>query len=751
MFLRADIFASNRVKLLAEFALLGRPYYSARKKMIRSVIESVGTYLPEAEVTTKTVLDGCRRHILLPLERWSGISSRRMAGTTEFAVDLAERAVARCLEKSRHAARDVELLICCNISKQDESDRSTLEPTTSTTLLTRFDFGPLVHFDIANACAGMFTGILLADSLIRQRVFSRVLVVSGEYITHLTKTAQKEIESSRDSRLACLTLGDAAAAVMLEATSRPGIGFQQLELRSAPEHSGLCIAKTTHQEHGGGIMFTDSTGLNDHATSNAVLHALATFQDCQMKPEEIDHFILHQTSRRALRGGSAAFNKALGRTAMHVGNVVDNLTHRGNTASTSHFVALADLIQTDRIHSGDQLLFCVQASGITYGTAVYKLDDLPARLRNGHGNGSSRTAALASAATEAASAGSPAVKPAMSPVAAPAASPAATSAQGLAPTFQRLSRRVRVESAATVLPEQPTETETEMATRAAKDCLARSKYSASEIDTLIFTGIYRRDFLCEPAVATLVAKELGITGSMQPESRGGFFAFDVLNGALGGLTAAWVLSNLIAGGQAKVAMLVSAESIQQQEEGPALGVVDAASAMILDAGDGATGFDSFSFASFPEHHDVFRSYAITATGPAKLGIRGGMDKLRQVAIPELRRLMDRHLQETGLTRDDLSAVLPPQGSDEFIAQLAICLGMPAGRVVNAGSGNVFASSFAFGLLSPSRQDSEKPLLALEFAAGLQVGCATYYGAVGTVPRTADPSSSSAASSPRRKS
>ena len=694
--------------------------------MIRSVIESVGTYLPAMEISTKTVLDGCRRRLLLPLERWSGISSRHMAGTTEFAVDLAERAVARCLEKSRHTARDVELLICCNISKQDERDRSTLEPTTSTTLLTRFDFGPLVHFDLANACAGMFTGIFLADSLIRQQVFSRVLVVSGEYITHLTRTAQKEIESSRDSRLACLTLGDAAAAVMLEATSRPGIGFQHLELRSAPEHSALCIARTTHEAHGGAIMFTDSWGLNDHATFNAVLHALATLQDCQVRPEEIDHFILHQTSRRALHGGAAAFNRALGRTALDAGKLVDNLTHRGNTASTTHFVALADLIEADRIRSGDQVLFSVQASGITYGTAVYKLDDLPARLRGGHGNGSSGKGVSQKVPAESAP------------------------APGRMPTFQRLSRRVRVESAAAVLPAQPTETETQMASRAAKDCLARSRYSASQIDTLVFTGVYRTDFLCEPAIATLVAKELGITGSMTTEARGAFFAFDILNGALGCLTAAWMVSNLIIGGQAKVAMLVSAESVQQHRQGPALGIVDAASALILDA-DGVTGFDSFSFASFPEHADAFRSYAITAEGPAKLGFNGGMDSLRQLAIPELGRIMDRHLQKSGLTRDDLAAVLPPQESDEFIAQLARGIGMPADRVVNTVSGNVAASSFAFGLLSASWPDAEKPLLAMEFAPGLQVGCATYYGAVGTAPRTADSSSSRARSSPARKS
>ena len=63
-------------------------------------------------------------------------------------------------------------------------------------------------FDITNACAGMFTGIYLVHSLIRAGAVRRGLVVSGEYITHLTETAQKEIKGIADQRLACLTLGE---------------------------------------------------------------------------------------------------------------------------------------------------------------------------------------------------------------------------------------------------------------------------------------------------------------------------------------------------------------------------------------------------------------------------------------------------------------------------------------------------------------------------------------------------------------
>jgi 3-oxoacyl-[acyl-carrier-protein] synthase III len=57
----------------------------------------------------------------------------------------------------------------------------------------------------------MFTAIQIAQVYLASGRANCALVVSGEYITHLTKTAQQEIAGFKDERLACLTLGDAGA------------------------------------------------------------------------------------------------------------------------------------------------------------------------------------------------------------------------------------------------------------------------------------------------------------------------------------------------------------------------------------------------------------------------------------------------------------------------------------------------------------------------------------------------------------
>ncbi len=70
-----------------------------------ALVESIGVYLPEKSVTTEQVLRDCRNKIEFPLERLTGIRSRRVAGDTEFSLDLAEKAAAECLRRAACARR----------------------------------------------------------------------------------------------------------------------------------------------------------------------------------------------------------------------------------------------------------------------------------------------------------------------------------------------------------------------------------------------------------------------------------------------------------------------------------------------------------------------------------------------------------------------------------------------------------------------------------------------------------------------
>jgi 3-oxoacyl-[acyl-carrier-protein] synthase III len=181
-----------------------------------TIIESLGVYLPPRSVATDEITAGCKNKLHFPLEKITGIKTRRMAGQQEFSIDLAKQAIADCLAKSKFNAEDIDLLICCNISRYDGPNRVSFEPSTSVRLRKDLGFQNALVFDLTNAVPACLQGIYIVNALLQTGAIRRGMVVSGEYITHLTETAQREIEGFMDTRLACLTLGDAGAPLILQ-------------------------------------------------------------------------------------------------------------------------------------------------------------------------------------------------------------------------------------------------------------------------------------------------------------------------------------------------------------------------------------------------------------------------------------------------------------------------------------------------------------------------------------------------------
>ena len=97
-------------------------------------------------------------------------------------------------------------------------------------------------FDLSNACAGMLTGVTVLNNWIRQGAFQRGLVVSGEYISQLGRNAARHVSNIMSRELACLTLGDAGAALLLERAPADSAGISLAGFTTVADYSRLCLA-----------------------------------------------------------------------------------------------------------------------------------------------------------------------------------------------------------------------------------------------------------------------------------------------------------------------------------------------------------------------------------------------------------------------------------------------------------------------------------------------------------------------------
>ena len=129
-------------------------------------IEALGVYLPAKVVTTEELLQGCHRRPGIDLEEITGIHERRIA-EGEFAADLAIKAAERALAMSEYKAEDIGLIVCTSISKYNRPHEVDFEPTTSAMVRKAIGAKNAQHFDVINACAGMFNGLKIVESYIK--------------------------------------------------------------------------------------------------------------------------------------------------------------------------------------------------------------------------------------------------------------------------------------------------------------------------------------------------------------------------------------------------------------------------------------------------------------------------------------------------------------------------------------------------------------------------------------------------------
>ncbi len=704
----------------------------------RTVIESLGTYVPDQELSTQEVVSGCRVHLDLPIERMTGIKSRRIAGEGEYSIDLAAKALTDCLARSTYRPDEIDLLICCNISRCDGPGfQFSYEPSTAARLQARFGLVHALAFDLSNACAGTFTAIALADSFFQAGMIRNALIVSGEYITHLTRTAQLEIESFVDPRLACLTLGDSGVAILLESNDSGGAGFQELDLMTLGAHSDLCVARASDQPHGGAIMLTDAVRASAVTIQQAVRHALQTLKVRGWPLESIDQLIMHQTSETTLDGAVREINRVAGREVCGRGNTLYNLAELGNTATNTHMLGLAAAIRAGRIGPGSKVVFAISGSGQTVGTALYTFDHAPDRLVRESSRGSKRRASRTP------------------------------------PRDYLAARRIRVAAVSTA-PERPASglavDALAMAVGAAECCIQEAAIERASIGLVLHAGVYRDDFQSEPALAAMAAGRLGINHQGPAADGEKTLAFDLINGAVGPLNACLAAAQWIASGRASRALVMASEVENNARFGPdaLIGLRETGSALLLEESTSREGFGRFVFRAFPDRVDDIRAFTVNRGGAVMLQYERSPEweqhaacglKLAVGELLELERL-DRLAQfaegeppgaplrapvsnaarteprpprttQANLGPDEITLVIPPSGSERFVALLAEALNLPASRFVDLPGEHRgdFTSSLGYGFLAARDSGRARPGdvgLILTAGSGGQVGCCLYY-------------------------
>ncbi|MEM3341141.1 MAG: ketoacyl-ACP synthase III [Thermoplasmata archaeon] len=350
----------------------------------RARFESLGWFLPERKLTSEELMKSTKHKTGVDLEKLTGIHERRVCGDDENTYVLIKKAALDCLSFSKYKPEDLEMLVVCNISRYISKESNLNEPSLAVLIKEELGANNAIAFDINNACAGMLTGVYIVSDFIERGIIKKGMVVSGENISSLNFNAARKVRTIISPQIASLTVGDAGVAAILErlqeGREKDGDGIIVSTFITLSEYSHLCIGKPCHWGPGAS-MFTNARMIHKVAIADSPPILKKAFDKVGLSFTDIDYLIPHQTSERSILSGAMKLEKYFNQS---VKNLVVNLREYGNTASTTHFVALNRYLREGKFKKGDRIMLLSFASGLVIGIVFFKIDELVEKY--GHKN-----------------------------------------------------------------------------------------------------------------------------------------------------------------------------------------------------------------------------------------------------------------------------------------------------------------------------------------------------------------------------
>ncbi|MEC3953522.1 3-oxoacyl-[acyl-carrier-protein] synthase III C-terminal domain-containing protein [Nocardia sp. CDC153] len=348
---------------------------------MRTRFESIGAYTPSTIRSTEDVINALSVPRALDLERITGIKNRRVHNADpenyESSFVLARKAIEDCLERSGYYASDLDVIISVSITRFTGPGQFCYAPSFAAQLGNVIGATNALHFDLSNACAGMITGCLVLDRMIKSGVVRNGLVVSGEQITPIAETATREISKPYDPQFAALTVGDAAVAVVIDDRGNDDDEIHYIELMTTSAGAEHCIGQPSDKTTGI-AMYTDNRAL---ASESRFLQGISRMADFlketgrAWESEKYDYWIHHQFSGPAIEYISSLTERHFDTPMPQALNVYDEF---GNTASTSHFLVLREHLAQQKIPRGSKVLLIPEASGVVSGHLAATISRLEA-------------------------------------------------------------------------------------------------------------------------------------------------------------------------------------------------------------------------------------------------------------------------------------------------------------------------------------------------------------------------------------
>ena len=463
--------------------------------------------------------------------------------------------------------------------------------------------------------------------------------------------------------------------LILDATTEDK-GIKAINMLTSGFGSDYCRSYHPDDEIGGFGMKTKSKNLlNEGVKLVPEVFAVALNQSNNELHKML--YIMHQISQPATELTRSTIMHSLNQD--NIPEFYTNFKELGNTATTTHTLALAKAIRDGKVKDNDDVAFLIQASGITIGAAIVGLGDLPSRMKI-----KKQTLQLR-------------------------AKKASKTDEDLIIYLRRPMLELKRLS---VLENR----EQAVNDHIARTCQLLDFDSPKNISTFIHTSQYRQEFSEEPSQAAIIMDKLNIMGTAENMS----FGFDIIRGASSFLPS--ILSASAIGEEIEKDIIISSgEYLGRGTED--LNLSNVSTACLLSQSKGK-GFSAISFHDYPHLENKLKSRFYTPK-PAHLAV-SICPKYELYLMACIEDALDRRRKLDLKDISDFDYYILPQRSKNFIERLARKLKLDLAKcIISCDDKDHFSSSVPMAISKLPTDKKDAKALIIEAGSGICVNIGIY--------------------------
>jgi 3-oxoacyl-[acyl-carrier-protein] synthase-3 len=316
-----------------------------------SRIIGTGSYFP-SQIRTNADLES----MVDTTDEWiverTGIRERRIIGQHETVATMSTEAAWQALDAANIDKNTIDMIIVATTSA------ARAFPSAACEVQRELDIPNIPAFDVAAACAGFCYALSVADQFIKSGMVKRILVIGADCLSRLVNPADRNM---------VVLFGDGAGAVILEASTEPGI--LSTHIHADGKHSELLYVdnpvrgvEASVHEAWGHMKGNDVFKVAVTRLSEVVEQTLAANQ---MDKSDIDWLVPHQANLRIIAGVARKLE-------LSMDQVVINLDKYGNTSAATVPTALDEAIRDGRIKRGQTILLEAFGAGFAWASALVR-------------------------------------------------------------------------------------------------------------------------------------------------------------------------------------------------------------------------------------------------------------------------------------------------------------------------------------------------------------------------------------------